>query len=437
MVPQVRQSLEILALPQLDLQATIQIELDNNPFLEKREPLKPDNNFSGLGRPTLTYSKSRQSLAFSSEALDFRMSLISQPESLQDILIRQLGMFADTEDILVIGQEIIGNLDENGYLKVALSEISKSLAVPLERVEHTLSIIQQFEPAGIAACSVAECLLIQLRLSGDKDPIIREIIEFHLEDVAKKNYSRIAKSLKTSIEVIEPVIKRILRLDPKPGRNYSSDSAIRVIPDILLSVDEESSEIKIELNNEDSCGLYINETYNKMLQDANLGQEAKDFLHNKLRNALELVRAVSKRQDTLRKIAKAVVSLQEQAIRQDFSVLCPLTFKEIAQRVDLHETTVCRAVMNKYVSLPTGMVVSLKSFFTSRLNGKDGQSCSSGQAKTCIQDLIDQEDKHHPLSDAAIASYLAQEKNILLSRRTVAKYREDLKILQAAFRKIK
>jgi len=208
-----------------------------------------------------------------------------------------------------------------------------------------------------------------------------------------------------------------------------------VIPDVIITHDAEC--IKVTINNEDSFSIRINESYRSLLKKHRDDKEAKEFLSDKLRYALELVQAVSKRKETLLKIMQVLVDIQQEALLNDFSSLKPLTFKEVAKRLSLHETTVCRAVMNKYVELPEGSVIALKNFFTSRINGKDGESFSSGQIKSIIKECIEQEDKKHPLSDQEITRYLLKERKIDVSRRTVAKYREGLKILSSGFRRVK
>ncbi|HAH21440.1 MAG: RNA polymerase sigma-54 factor [Omnitrophica WOR_2 bacterium GWF2_43_52] len=427
LLPRLQQSLQILTLPQADLITAIQQELDANPFLEEFRPLsKPQDK-------NLRFRSAQA--GYHNEESNYRLSLITQKISLQDVLLRQLSMFADDDQTLLIGQEIIGNLDENGYLTTPLDRIALAVNLPLTNVESVLRLIQQFEPAGIGARSISECLLIQQKSLGENEPLVEMIIQFHLEDVARKNYSHIAKSLKQPLDEVELAIKKIVRLDPKPGRNYSQEEPQAVIPDVIITHDAEC--IKVTINNEDSFSIRINESYRSLLKKHRDDKEAKEFLSDKLRYALELVQAVSKRKETLLKIMQVLVDIQQEALLNDFSSLKPLTFKEVAKRLSLHETTVCRAVMNKYVELPEGSVIALKNFFTSRINGKDGESFSSGQIKSIIKECIEQEDKKHPLSDQEITRYLLKERKIDVSRRTVAKYREGLKILSSGFRRVK
>lgn len=422
LVPQLRQSLKILALPCIELKASLQAQLESNPFLEESRPEKdaikssPDN--------------------YNNPDLEFRASLITKKPSLQDVLLRQLGMFAESDEALLIGQEIIGNIDENGYLKSGIDEISVLLCLSAEKVEAVLKLIQQFEPWGVGARTVSECLIIQLELSGEQNQILRKIVEDHLEDVAKKNYNHIARCLKESLENIEPLVKKILRLDPKPGRSFCPDETQQIIPDSIITNKDEN--IEITINNEDITILSINKTYRDMLKSKEIDVQTKEFLKDKYLQAVDLIRAVSKRQETLRKILEAVVEIQQEAIKNDdLSLLKAITFKDVAQKLQMHESTVCRAVMNKYVELPHYGVVALKDFFTSHIHDQNGQSISSSRVKRLIKELIEQEDKKRPLSDQDISAIMLRKKNLKVSRRTVAKYREEFGALSSVYRRLR
>ncbi len=341
-------------------------------------------------------------------------------------------MFTNSDEEFKIGYEIIGNIDDNGYLKASLEEISSTLNIALAKVEQILKLIQQFETAGVGARTVSECLLIQLDLANENDPLLCKIIECHLEDVAKKNYTRIAKALGEPIEKIEPLLKIISRLDPKPGRNYSAEKTQHVVPDITIY--DKEDEFEITVNDEDIPTLNINKDYRLMLKKSRLDPQTKEYLAGKLKSALELMRSVFKRKATLRRIVEAIAEIQQEAIRQDLSQLKPLTFQEVAKILNIHESTVCRAIMNKYARLPYG-VVALKEFFSSSIKDTNGHAHSSTYIKRLIKELIQNEDKKNTLSDQNIVGLLADYKNIKISRRTVAKYREELKILSTSFRR--
>lgn len=427
LVPELNQSLKILSLPLLELKALVQAELTSNPFLEEAQ-LPP-----ALPKPKLTEALLHRT-GISQESQDLRMSLITRRPSLQEVLLRQLGMFANTQEEYRIGEELIGNIDDNSYLKVNLEDLAKALVVPLENVETVLKIIQQFDPPGVAARTVSECLLIQLNLRQENDPLLKRIVEFHLDDVAKKNYSRIAKDLNEPLEKIEPLIKIILRLDPKPGRNFSAEEAQAVIPDIVI--DEKGDELEIAINDEDIPTLNINKDYKKLLKDKTLDPKTREYLTEQLKNALALLRAVFRRKSTLRKIVEAIVEIQQDAIRNDLSFLKPMVFQDVAKKLEIHESTVCRAIMNKYAELPFG-VVALKDFFSTGVQNGFGQAVSSKYVLRLIKELIDQEDKKHPLSDQDISDILSQQHHLNVPRRTVTKYREELKLLSSTYRRVR
>ena len=415
MVPALTQSLKVLTMTSLDLRTLIEEELVNNPCLEEA-PLPPPSRFTGPPQEDLTDK------------------IIAKEVSLQEMLLRQLGMFVNTDEELRIGHEIIGSIDENGYLKSSLVELATALDLPMAEIAKVLNLIQQFEPSGVACRNISECLAIQLKKDNVTDPLIFKIVENHLEDVAKKNYSLIAKKLKEPPEKIEPLIEQILKLNPKPGRNYSVGNAQRIIPDITIKEKEQGLEVII--NNEYFPAVIISQVYKKMLKNNQLDQAAREFIENKMRTAQELLRAVGKRTSTLRRVAEKLVGIQQDAIKEDLSFLKPLTFAELAKQLDIHETTVCRTVMNKYIDTPCG-TVALKDLFTTKMNDGNGQAVSVNYIKKTIKELIECEDKKHPLSDEAISKLLLERFNLKAARRTVAKYREEFKILSTAFRRIR
>jgi RNA polymerase sigma-54 factor len=448
LAPQLQQSLKILSLPLLELKSLVEEELNNNPFLEETQAVPGPSQATGQktkdAASSLPAGQDRvlatdrgqprvKSTLNTGQDRVLTTERVTKKASLQDVLLRQLGMFSNSDEEFRNGQEIIGNIDENGYLKVTLEEIASHLNTPVERIESVLKLIQQFEPAGVAARTASECLLIQLGLANEKDPLILKIVESHLEDVAKKNYSQIARSLKEPLENIEPLIKKILKLNPKPGRNYSTEETQRVIPDIVIT--EQDEEINLIINNEDIPNLNINETYKEMLKKGDTDPQAKEFLTKKLSDAIELLRAISRRQTTLRRVVEKILEIQQDAIKSNLSNLKPLTFKEVAQQLDMHESTVCRVVMNKYVRTPYGGVIALKEFFSSRVYDTNGIAISSSHVKKLIKEIIDAEDKKHPVSDQDIAKALSQNHNLNIARRTVAKYREELKILSTTYRR--
>ncbi len=419
LVPKLRQSLEILTLPLPDVKMMVEKELVNNPLLQE---------INGSSQASLLSKNTKK------PDYELQLSLATAKPTLQDTLLRQLGMFSNTDEELKIGQEIIGNINENGYLKASLSEIALSLNCSEKSCSEVLKLIQKFEPPGVGARSISECLLIQLELSGTDDPELKKIISHHLQDVAKKNYSKIAKLLEIEPEEVRNLINKLSKLDPKPGRNFSTENIHRIIPDIVIEETDEDEAFDITINNEDIPSLSIDHDYKKMLKDEKISPQAKEFLKTKLTRALELMKAISRRQDTIRKIVVTVAEIQKDGIKNGMQDLLPLTFAQVAKEIDVHESTVCRAVINKYVKTPLG-VYPLKDFFPSRITNADGLSASSSYAKKLINELISQEDKLHPLSDLQISQMIIKNNGLKIHRRTVTKYREELKLLSSTFRK--
>ena len=449
LAPELRQSLHILALPILDLMQLVDQEMLDNPLLEEQQSPEtkatketPEDmekmleSLSPAQDDSEAYTEGSQKSTEKDQKIDFSQSLITKKVSLQDVLMRQLGMSITTAEEFTIGEEIIGNIDENGYLKATLEEISAVLNVSLEKAGQMLKAVQSFEPAGVGARNLAECLIIQLDLANETDPLIRKIIENHLDDVAKKNLAKISKDLKEPIEKVTAVVEKISNLNPKPGRNYSVDEIQQIIPDVIIQEDEDEKQLNIIINQENVPRLMISKAYREMLKKKDLDEKAREFITNKLHRAQELLRAISKRQSTLRRVMLTIVEIQDQAIRENLSLLKPLTFREVAEKINMHETTVCRVVMNKYCQTPCG-VIALKNFFPSKIDHKDqnGQFVSSENVKGLIQDLIDEEEKKNPLSDEDIVKLLKEKSNLNVARRTVAKYREELKILSSTYRK--
>lgn len=420
LIPELSNSLQVLAMPVLELTQLIQDELLANPTIEE-VPLE---------ELPLLVTRSR---AAAGDAEDNEFDLADNPPSLYDILLSQLSISTSDQTTLLIGAAIIENIDENGYLRVPTSEIAQKLECTQVQANAVLSLIQQFDPPGVGASTTAECLLLQLIAAKQNTPHLEKIIRMHLDDIAKKNYTRIAKSLNEPLEAIEPLIKKILRLDPKPGRKYSVEQANHVIPDVRI-IDKGGS-LEIEVSRENIPELRISKAYRDLLRSNNADKDTKEFIRQKIRNALELFRAVSRRKQTLRKVVESIAELQQEAIVDGPSYMKPLTFKDVAQKIGVHETTVCRAVHDKYADTPWG-IVALKYFFPSSIKNSAGENHSSSRIKTLINELISNENKNNPLSDQDIADSL-KSLQVEVSRRTVTKYREESKIPSTVYRRIR
>lgn len=428
LLPQLNQSLKILALSSLELRDFLSKELETNPLLEESGSPKPVRlSEYNCGHIPVQPSDS-------SETRDYIQEVLSQKQSLYEVLSRQLLMFARDADEVTVGDEIIGSINANGYLDVPLPDIASRLGVSLAYAERVLRLIQKFEPAGVGARSTRECLLIQLALCGDDDPLLKKIIEVHLDDIAKRKFSHMAKCLHVSPEKIEELVSRLMRFNPKPGRDYSTENTYRVVPDILIS--ERDGTLDVSINNEDMPLVQINKDYRALLKNPGLDPQTRSFLKEKLNTALEMMRAISRRKLTLRKVVEAVVAIQEHAVRSGLSELKPLTFRDVASKIGMHESTVCRAAMNKYVRLPYGETIPLKSLFSNRLStSSGGETVSAMKIKGVIVQIIDGEDKKKPASDQDITEELLKKHGMKVSRRTVTKYREEMKLLSSPYRR--
>jgi RNA polymerase sigma-54 factor len=425
LTPELKQSLHILTLPLIDLKTVIDEELVNNPFLEE----------SLASVVSLSYRRSsRSSKTVSADENYDPLAQLARPESLQDVLLQQLDVAVSDERQHALGAEIIGNLDDNGFLNTPLEEIASSQRAKVEDVEGVLRTIQKFEPAGVAARSLQESLLIQCALKGEDDPLIKDILERCLEDVALRRYDRIASELGISPEEAAAHVRMIASLNPKPGQNYSPERTFHAAPDIFI--DEKEGELEIFINQEDLPMLRINEEYRTILKKNHLAPEEKAYLREQLQNALELMRAIIRRRNTIRNVLEVVVSIQKEALLTGLANLKPLTLQEVADKVGIHESTVSRVIMNKYAETPQGLI-ALKELFSARIRQENGQDVSSSKCKDLIRDLIDGEDKDRPLSDEDLAETLLNRNGIRLARRTIAKYREELEIPSSMLRRMR
>ena len=341
-------------------------------------------------------------------------------------------------DQLAIGEAIIGNLNEDGYLCCSSLEIAQLAGiedVPL--VECVLSVIQNFEPLGIAARDLKECLLIQARARCPAYfELFTKIIYEHLNDLGTKRYHTIAKNCNVPLDTIKEVAQMITKFDPRPARNYRSvDPQQYIIPDIMIQKDQEKL-YQIHINHEHIPHLRINPLYRKMLSQSNLNTAEKDFIREKLNCALQFIKSIELRGNTLRRIAQYILEQQKQFFEES-DTLIPMTLKDVALAIDRSESTISRAINKKHIDTPKGLF-PLKFFFSQGIpennNGQEG-TVSANSVKEEIRWLIKSEEKSSPLSDQHIQAHFKQ-RGMRIARRTVSKYRQSLKILPSYLRKI-
>ena len=361
-------------------------------------------------------------------------NIVSKGQSLWDHLDWQANLtFFDQKD-KEIAQYIIGNIDEDGYLTTSLEEIARAMETSVERTHQVREKIKRFDPVGVGSLSVQEALLTQMEYFEIKDDIAQKIVSQYIHLLEKSDFTQVAKELGISLEETKPHIDVIKALDPTPGRKYSQEKTFYVVPDIIVT--KEGNELRINLNDEGLPRLRVNTFYKKLLTQASKeNPEAYRYLKDKMKKAFWFLRSLDQRDRTIFKVARYIVDKQKDFIEKGMEYLRPLTLIELAQEIGVHESTVGRVVANKYIMTPRG-VFSLKYFFHKSLSGDYGEEISSLRVKERIKKLVEKEDRKNPLSDIEIENILARE-NFRIARRTVAKYRKQLKIPPSHLRKRK
>ena len=331
-----------------------------------------------------------------------------------------------------IGVHIIENLNEDGFLESSLEELAQATGSPLEKVEKTLRLIQNFDPVGVAAQNTRESLLIQIRFQNLGGSLVEKIIMDHLGDLEDRKYDRIMKTLSVSMNDIIEAMNVIQSLEPKPGRTYTDERTIYVTPDIYIITVGDDYEI---VQNEDGLPkLRISAYYKDILRNADPASESvKTYIQEKLRSAAWLIKSIHQRQRTIFRVTESIVRFQRDFLDKGITHLKPLVLRDVAEDIGMHESTVSRVTTNKYVHTPQGLF-ELKFFFNSSINKVDGDSVASESVKERIRMIIKSEDMVKPFSDQEIVGLL-KNLNIKVARRTVAKYRESMGILPSRKRK--
>jgi RNA polymerase sigma-54 factor len=457
LAPQLRQSLEMLQVPVLELRAMIQKELEQNPTLEVLAPEGPTLEIEkNPGEPSdnseMEFDKEFEVLAklddewrdYFFQDLDnrpynpeaekkhqFLMDSLPQQESLQEHLLAQLNMTSLSEQDRQIGEMVIGSINEDGYLATSLEELADSTPFTEEHLHDILLVIQDFHPIGIGATDLRDCLLLQLERLGKADALVGDIVRDHLDALGSHKLQNIARALKVSIEDVQAAAEFLHSLDPKPGRAFSEEVASYVLPEVVVR--KVDGEYVIILNDDQLPHLRISRHYRRLMEDPNTTNEVKSYIRDRLRSSTFLLKSIDQRQKTIYKISAEIVKIQTAFLEHGVSHLKPLTMSAVADAVGVHETTVSRAVNQKYMRTPVG-TYELKYFFTPGLKTESGDSISNKTVKDIISTMVANEDPAKPLSDQAIMNKL-KEDGIDVARRTVAKYRIMLKIPPSHMRK--
>ena len=457
MTPQLQMAIKLLQLSRLELMDTITQELQENPALEEgqettaddnalepeartdAEPIKevtieekiPDevdwsnylDEYNSPGR-VMYESEKRESPGFE--------PFLARKDNLQDHLLWQLLMSRPNPTEERIGSLVAGNLNRDGYMDIGMEELCRAADTDRETVESVLNLMQTFDPIGVCARDLKECLMIQARMLNLDDSIVTDIIAHHLRDLENKNYKAICRALKVSIDDVRTAVSVITALEPRPGRQFSEEEPQYIIPDIYVY--KLGDEFVIMVNDDGMPKLRVNSYYrNAMRRGEEITGEAKEYVQEKMRSAAWLIRSIHQRQKTIYRVMESILKYQQEFFNHGISHLKPMVLRDVAEDIGMHESTISRVTTNKYVHTPQG-IFELKYFFNSSIQRVHGEAIASASVMSKIKKIIEGENPKKPYSDEKIATLLKAE-NIKVARRTVAKYREIMRILPSNKRK--
>ena len=459
MTPQLQQAIKLLQLSRLDLLDTITEELESNPLLEESQDAAPEHDGPGekgespnqenISEVTID-EKAKEDFDWEAYLGDYSSSSrvrverevsrelpslesrLTKKSSLNAHLLWQLHLSHLSNHQKQIGNLIIGNLDRDGYLRTTVSEIAEMADCDEAFVEDVLYPIQQFDPVGVAARDLQECLLLQAKSLELEDDLAVTIIKNHLKNLEGKNYRAIVKATRRRPEELQAAIELITRLDPKPGQAFNEEEVQYISPDIYVyKVD---NDFVIVLNEDGLPKLRVSSLYREALsKDGDVFGADREYIQNKLHSAAWLIKSIHQRQRTIYRVAESIVKFQRDFFEKGITHLRPLVLRDVAQDIDMHESTISRTTANKYMHTPQGLF-ELKYFFNSFVSSLTGGEVASESVKERIRQIVQKENPQKPYSDQAIVERL-REDNIDIARRTVAKYRELLGILPSNLRK--
>jgi len=465
MTPSLQQAIKLLQLSKLELQEVLNQELLENPLLEESaeeakqeeaeaeaqektqteeeakaaEPPKKEEkdsfdeiDYDAYFQDYIEYGYNPRGMGEEHEEFPIENTL-TRPPNLTDHLTWQLSMSDSSPRVKEIGAFIIGNIDEDGYLRASVDEIVAAGPYEREDVEKAIGVIQSLDPIGVGARDLRECLLLQLQFLEIDNPLVEEIVRDHWEEFMQRRFVQLSKTLSIDMKSLENIVEVIKHLDPKPGRKYSNERAIYVEPDVY--VQKVGDEYIIVLNEDGMPKLRINASYRSMLHsmDSKSDGETVNYIKDKIRSAVWLIKSLDQRQRTIYKVAESIVKHQREFLEKGIDYLRPLVLRDVADDIQMHESTVSRVVSNKYMHTPRGLFL-MKYFFHSGIDSDTGEDISSLTVKKKIQSYIEAEDPRKPLSDSKIMKILNDE-GINIARRTVAKYRDELNIPSSTDRK--
>ncbi|MGA1013512.1 MAG: RNA polymerase factor sigma-54 [Limisphaerales bacterium] len=465
LAPQLQQSLALLQAPLMELQALVNQELEQNPVLEEnpelelaqkepdgefdaeeypQDPAAPDaewesqierltqldqewkDYFSETALPSVRHSKDDEERR--QHMFDSLTTSISLQEELRD-QVRLSDLDASHYDL---ADMLIGNIDEGGFLKASTNELIFSTNAPKETIERVVELIQSFDPPGVGARDLRECLMLQLERIGKQQSLEYRILDRCFPLLGKRKFPDIARDLGQSLDAVVQAAKRISHLNPRPGGAFRGDTETYVTPEVFITRAEDG-EYQISVNNDHIPRIRISNTYKDLLSTSSSATDLKEYIREKIRSGKFLIKSIDQRQQTITKIAHEILRRQRDFFDHGITHLKPMTMMQVAEQVGVHETTVSRAVSGKYLECPQGLF-ELKFFFTSGIQTASGEDVSNASVKDLINDMVRDENPSKPLSDDQIVKLL-MGKEIKIARRTVAKYRGELNILPSHLRK--
>jgi RNA polymerase sigma-54 factor len=467
MAPRMIQSMEILQLPIMALQERIEQELSENPVLvdlresaspseaeseeagtttvAEPEPESEPNEFDSLIGMDENWSelydegprRSRASLSEEGDRKqDAMQNMASRPRSFHDDLTEQLGFFDCEPTVKALAEYIIYNLDDNGYLKLSLHDVTRDFGggeASQEQAEEALRLVQKLDPPGVGARDLRECLLLQLTPETPSHDVLRTLISHHLDDLQHNRLPAIEKRTGVSIEAIKEALEHLRRLNPKPGASFTSDGNTQyVVPDLIVEPNDEEG-YDVRLVDDHTPHLSISRYYQKQLRNKQTDPAAREFIQKRIQSARWLIEAIEQRRNTLLKVSRAIIDHQKVFLDKGPEFIEPLKMQQIADRVGVHVTTVSRAVDDKWVQTPRG-IFPLKRFFGGGTTTADGEEIAWDTIKQKLLEIIAKEDKQNPLSDEEIVDEMGRQ-GLKVARRTVTKYRQALNIPSSRQRK--
>ncbi len=455
LTPQLQQAIKLLQMPQLELAQSLNQELMENPFLEEgfeeyeepasheEAPPAPSEDIEAPFENLINFGVDDYFEERSSDGRDlgyFSPDAEEQPSyelfyakktDLPDHLLWQLRLSSADDEVRKAAEVVIGNLDDDGYLRATEEELASTAGADAATIREAIALVQGFDPAGVGASDLKECLLLQLERLDLRGSLAERIVTRNMDDLQKKKYTTIARQYGLDLHDVLASVKVIEGLEPRPGRSFSIAETTYVVPDVFITKTEEG--YQISLNDDGMPRLRLNSTYRRLLRNKDsLSKEEMEFLREKLRLATELIKSLDQRNRTIYKVSECIVRFQEDFFEKGIKFLKPLNLKDVASYVSMHESTISRVTSSKYLACNHG-VFSFRFFFSSAIKSENG-TISSTSVKDLIKELISGEEPRTPLSDQMIADLL-KKRNIDIARRTVAKYREELKIPSQSQRK--